>query len=176
MAFLWTAFTVGINIVNAAMSDFDPDISNGTCYYKEGEQADDAYAPAGNAAIGHVFCCQVGDKLNQNNSCAAVLEGGGKCTVCVVVEQVLTVLLKSCTHTWLAAPIPLTDTTAVRTKATTPITNGWAWYSARDKICGLDVRMISRRRPEYRKNRPAATATWMHNTVRMRRSSRHPKV
>lgn len=124
MALLWMALIAGIGKVNAAMSDFDPDISNGTCYYNEGKQAEDAYAPAGNVAIGHVFCCQLGDKLNENNSCAAILDGGGKCIEHLVVKMALIVLSKSCTHTWLAAQILLINTIPVRTKTTIPITSG----------------------------------------------------
>ena len=69
MAILLSTFLIGLVLGSKATGEYDPDISNGTCYYKEGEEADEAYAPAGNAAIGHVFCCQLGDKLNQNNSC-----------------------------------------------------------------------------------------------------------
>lgn len=69
MVTLWKTVLVDFALGSTSTVQYDPDISNGTCYYKEGKEADAAYAPAGNAAIGHVFCCQLGDKLNQNNSC-----------------------------------------------------------------------------------------------------------
>lgn len=48
---------------------FDPSISNGTCYYKPDGESDPLYAPAGNVALGHQFCCQLGDKINSDNAC-----------------------------------------------------------------------------------------------------------
>jgi len=80
MILLWTIVIAGISIAHTTTATYDPDVSNGTCYYKKGKEADEAYAPAGNGALGHVFCCQLGDKLNEQNSCTSVLEGGsGQC-------------------------------------------------------------------------------------------------
>lgn len=51
---------------------FDPNISNGTCYRKTGsgvKQLPYKYIPCGNAAIGHVGCCQAGDKCLAFGAC-----------------------------------------------------------------------------------------------------------
>ncbi|KAK1774176.1 hypothetical protein QBC45DRAFT_51704 [Copromyces sp. CBS 386.78] len=51
---------------------FDPNISNGTCYRKTAtgvKQLPDHYIPCGNAAIGHVGCCQAGDKCIELGAC-----------------------------------------------------------------------------------------------------------
>lgn len=48
---------------------YDPNISNGTCYYKTGEESAEEYAPCGNSALGHTFCCQLGDKCVEQNGC-----------------------------------------------------------------------------------------------------------
>ena len=48
--------------------DYDPNVSNGTCYYAENKQADPIYVPAGNVVFGHTYCCQMGDKLNTGTS------------------------------------------------------------------------------------------------------------
>ncbi|KAK6368933.1 hypothetical protein LTR64_007092 [Lithohypha guttulata] len=51
-----------------AVMNYDPNISNGTCYYAKNKQADPVYAPAGNVVFGHTYCCQLGDKLNTGTS------------------------------------------------------------------------------------------------------------
>lgn len=43
------------------MSDPNPFISNGTCYYEVGEESPSNMLPCGNAALGHKACCQAGD-------------------------------------------------------------------------------------------------------------------
>ncbi|CCC07208.1 hypothetical protein SMACR_08589 [Sordaria macrospora] len=51
---------------------FDPNISNGTCYRKTGtgvKELPDHYIPCGNSAIGHVGCCQAGDKCLEFGAC-----------------------------------------------------------------------------------------------------------
>ncbi|KAJ9602101.1 hypothetical protein H2200_013461 [Cladophialophora chaetospira] len=49
-------------VVQSAMEDYDPDISNGTCYYSNGNEANSRYLPCGNAALGHKTCCESLDK------------------------------------------------------------------------------------------------------------------
>lgn len=47
----------------------DPNISNGTCYYGPNKKANSRYIPCGNAALGHVSCCESGDTCLSNNAC-----------------------------------------------------------------------------------------------------------
>ena len=55
------------------------DVSNGTCYYQAGKQADSRYIPTGNTVDGdHYFCCQSGDKFNNHNVCVNAVAGRGK--------------------------------------------------------------------------------------------------
>ncbi|OCT52327.1 hypothetical protein CLCR_08631 [Cladophialophora carrionii] len=39
-------------VLQLTMGDYNPDISNGTCYYYDGYEADSRYIPCGNAALG----------------------------------------------------------------------------------------------------------------------------
>lgn len=55
---------------------YDPNITNGTCFYSAGKQLGNTFSPAGNSALGHTFCCQLGDKLNSHNTCVTTTDGG----------------------------------------------------------------------------------------------------
>ncbi|OQV05401.1 hypothetical protein CLAIMM_10152 [Cladophialophora immunda] len=56
-------------IILHAMADYNPDISNGTCYYDDGMQADSRYIPCGNAALGHKSCCESLDMCLSSHAC-----------------------------------------------------------------------------------------------------------
>ncbi|KAK4445677.1 amidohydrolase family-domain-containing protein [Podospora aff. communis PSN243] len=43
------------------MTDLNPLISNGTCYYATGLRSDGLFLPCGNVALGHAACCSAGD-------------------------------------------------------------------------------------------------------------------
>lgn len=51
------------------MSDLDPDIANGTCYYAYNEAAGDELVPCGNGGIDHVPCCFGGDYCDAESTC-----------------------------------------------------------------------------------------------------------
>ncbi|KIW99713.1 uncharacterized protein Z518_11126 [Rhinocladiella mackenziei CBS 650.93] len=51
------------------MADYNPDISNGTCYYANGEEAPSRYIPCGNEALGHKPCCESLDMCLSSNAC-----------------------------------------------------------------------------------------------------------
>ncbi|KAK5047647.1 hypothetical protein LTR84_006312 [Exophiala bonariae] len=51
------------------MSDYDPDISNGTCYYKDGGRLPSRYIPCGNKALGHKVCCESLDMCLSSRAC-----------------------------------------------------------------------------------------------------------
>ncbi|OAG35878.1 hypothetical protein AYO21_09961 [Fonsecaea monophora] len=51
------------------MADYNPDISNGTCYYYDGVEADSRYIPCGNAALGHKSCCESLDMCLSSHAC-----------------------------------------------------------------------------------------------------------
>ncbi|KIX95132.1 uncharacterized protein Z520_09048 [Fonsecaea multimorphosa CBS 102226] len=51
------------------MADYNPDISNGTCYYYDGMEADSRYIPCGNAALGHKSCCESLDMCLSSHAC-----------------------------------------------------------------------------------------------------------
>ncbi len=55
--------------IQAAMADYNPDISNGTCYYYDGFEANSRYMPCGNAALGHKSCCESLDTCLSSNAC-----------------------------------------------------------------------------------------------------------
>jgi len=55
--------------LTGAMADFDPDISNGTCYYREGGRLSARYIPCGNSALGHKTCCESLDMCLSSLSC-----------------------------------------------------------------------------------------------------------
>lgn len=44
-------------------------VSNGTCYYAAGKQADSVYIPCGNDAFGVYACCMNGDVCLSSNAC-----------------------------------------------------------------------------------------------------------
>jgi hypothetical protein len=44
-------------------------LSNGTCYYAKGKESDDEMIPCGNAAYGHISCCQAGDFCMSSDAC-----------------------------------------------------------------------------------------------------------
>ncbi|KAK4100934.1 hypothetical protein N658DRAFT_472521 [Parathielavia hyrcaniae] len=47
----------------------NPFISDGTCYSSRGERAKHNFLPCGNAAYGHLHCCQAGDICLEDNAC-----------------------------------------------------------------------------------------------------------
>ncbi|EXJ71241.1 uncharacterized protein A1O5_05047 [Cladophialophora psammophila CBS 110553] len=51
------------------MADYNPDISNGTCYYDDSMQANSRYIPCGNAALGHKSCCESLDMCLSSHAC-----------------------------------------------------------------------------------------------------------
>lgn len=52
------------------MSGFDPNISNGTCYYdNSGNDAPSRYIPCGSSEDGHVPCCESQDNCLSSNAC-----------------------------------------------------------------------------------------------------------
>jgi hypothetical protein len=51
------------------MGDHNPDISNGTCYYYDGYEADSRYIPCGNAALGPKVCCESLDMCLSSGAC-----------------------------------------------------------------------------------------------------------
>jgi hypothetical protein len=51
------------------MAALNPLISNGTCYYQAGEEADSVFIPCGNDALGHKTCCGAGDKCLSSRAC-----------------------------------------------------------------------------------------------------------
>ncbi|KEF52762.1 uncharacterized protein A1O9_11179 [Exophiala aquamarina CBS 119918] len=51
------------------MDDFDPDISNGTCYYRDGSRLSSRYIPCGNGALGHKTCCESLDMCLSSRAC-----------------------------------------------------------------------------------------------------------
>ena len=55
---------------------YDPNITNGTCFYSAGKQLGNTFSPAGNSALGHTFCCQLGDKLNPHHACVTTTDEG----------------------------------------------------------------------------------------------------
>ncbi|RMZ78729.1 hypothetical protein DV737_g3785, partial [Chaetothyriales sp. CBS 132003] len=52
-----------------ASSTLDPQISNGTCYYALDREAHPRYIPCGNAAFGHVPCCESADVCLSSLAC-----------------------------------------------------------------------------------------------------------
>lgn len=51
------------------MSDLNPFISNGTCYWGPDEETDKDIIPCGNAGLGHKTCCYAGDMCIRDNIC-----------------------------------------------------------------------------------------------------------
>ncbi|EXJ59268.1 hypothetical protein A1O7_06700 [Cladophialophora yegresii CBS 114405] len=51
------------------MGAYNPDISNGTCYYYDGYEADSRYIPCGNAALGPKVCCESLDMCLSSGAC-----------------------------------------------------------------------------------------------------------
>lgn len=51
------------------MSGPDIFISNGSCFYAAGREADQSFLPCGNWAFGHVHCCSAGEMCLGNNAC-----------------------------------------------------------------------------------------------------------
>ncbi|KAL1837730.1 hypothetical protein VTJ49DRAFT_3446 [Mycothermus thermophilus] len=51
------------------MPNFDPSISNGTCYRASDDLSADIFIPCGNSAFGHISCCQAGDKCLEHGAC-----------------------------------------------------------------------------------------------------------
>ena len=66
--FTFVALLVSV-IVHFAMADYDPDISNGTCYFYSGYEADSRYIPCGNAALSHKTCCESLDMCLSSHAC-----------------------------------------------------------------------------------------------------------
>ncbi|KIW12797.1 hypothetical protein PV08_07984 [Exophiala spinifera] len=56
-------------LVLHAMAGFNPDISNGTCYYNSGSEAPSRFIPCGNAAIRHKSCCESSDMCLSSHAC-----------------------------------------------------------------------------------------------------------
>ena len=71
MGSILTLLVLGATVFELATSQ-NALITNGTCYYYDGKQADDVYTPCGNAAFGHLSCCQLGDACYQLNACVTV--------------------------------------------------------------------------------------------------------
>ena len=55
--------------VRVIIADYDPNISNGACYYAPGKQLDKSYLPCGNADGGHLPCCEARDKCLSSLAC-----------------------------------------------------------------------------------------------------------
>lgn len=104
-----------------AVMNYDPNISNGTCYYAKNKQADPVYAPAGNVVFGHTYCCQLGDKLNTGTS---VCVTQSRCLSYYTVHLLTASKKHHITLTSPAARILIIATKAVLTKEITPIING----------------------------------------------------
>ncbi|KAI6327156.1 hypothetical protein MCOR34_000586 [Pyricularia oryzae] len=51
------------------MSNYNPLISNGTCYFSADKRSDQSFIPCGNDALGRVTCCGVGDNCLGNRAC-----------------------------------------------------------------------------------------------------------
>lgn len=56
-------------LVFAIAIDYNPLVTNGTCYFKAGQQMADEYSPCGNAALSNYWCCQLGDACASENAC-----------------------------------------------------------------------------------------------------------
>jgi hypothetical protein len=52
-----------------AMGDLNPDITDGTCYYYDGYEANSRYIPCGNAALSHKSCCESLDMCLSSHAC-----------------------------------------------------------------------------------------------------------
>ncbi|KAI1630455.1 hypothetical protein EDD37DRAFT_646170 [Exophiala viscosa] len=50
-------------------TSYNPNISNGTCYYTNGQEAPSEFIPCGNAALGHIPCCEYNDICLSSNAC-----------------------------------------------------------------------------------------------------------
>lgn len=62
----WTFFAL---LHFALASSYNPNISNGTCYWAEGKRTPSRFIPCGNDAGGHVSCCESGDMCLSENAC-----------------------------------------------------------------------------------------------------------
>ena len=71
MGCILTLLVFGAIVIDLATSQ-NALITNGTCYYYDGKLADDVYTPCGNAALGHLSCCQLGDACYTQNVCVTV--------------------------------------------------------------------------------------------------------
>ncbi|KAK5327289.1 hypothetical protein LTR93_002673 [Exophiala xenobiotica] len=60
---------VSANLISHAMAGYNPDISNGTCYYGSGNQAPSRFIPCGNSALGHKTCCESQDMCLSSRAC-----------------------------------------------------------------------------------------------------------
>lgn len=70
MAFLLTSLiAILFTFLKGSTLAYDINVSNGTCYYEAGKRLDEVFSPAGNVALGHTFCCQLGDKVNNHDVC-----------------------------------------------------------------------------------------------------------
>jgi hypothetical protein len=56
-------------IIWRVMAGYNPDISNGTCYYTNGEEAPSRFIPCGNDVLGHKSCCESLDVCLSSNAC-----------------------------------------------------------------------------------------------------------
>lgn len=52
-----------------ATADQNPLVSEGTCYYAAGKEANSVYIPCGNDAFGVYACCMNGDTCLSSNAC-----------------------------------------------------------------------------------------------------------
>lgn len=98
-------------------------ITNGTCYYKANEAANEIYSPCGNTIDGQWPCCQLGDKCNDFNTCTW---DDGQSSSASNNDNVLNIsqVVANSIPTLLAAQILITKIPAVHTKGIFPITNG----------------------------------------------------
>lgn len=55
--------------LSAVLADPNRLVSNGTCYYAAGKEADQVYIPCGNVAFGTYSCCMQGDTCLSSNAC-----------------------------------------------------------------------------------------------------------
>lgn len=76
-------FAISILLNRTAAQDPNPYISDGTCFYSAGNEADSRYIPCGNAALGNFSCCESQDMCLSNQACY-----NGRCQCCLVVDSI----------------------------------------------------------------------------------------
>ena len=81
MDLLWISIVICLLFRFVTAASYNPLITNGTCYYKAGEEMAEEYSPCGNAALSHCWCCQLGDACASENAC---YNFGSKCVSPVI--------------------------------------------------------------------------------------------